>query len=74
MVQIEKICLYWIVHLLRKAGYSILHSVWAAGTVQTRYRVPDKGQTNEEAGFLVSRSLTLPPLHPERDYWGGTIG
>ena len=35
-------------------------------TIQPRYHVPDKAQLKERAGFLVSRSLTLPALHPER--------
>ena len=34
-----------------------------AGNVQTRYR----GKLKEMAGFLDSRSLTLPLLHPERE-------
>ena len=36
--------------------------VRAVGTVQKRYRVSVKGQMKEQAGFLVSRSVTL---HPE---------
>ena len=39
-------------------------SARAAGTVQTRYRVPVKVQLTEQAGFLVSRSLTLPSASP----------
>ena len=38
------------------------HLARAAGTVHTRYRVPGKGQLKDLAGFLVSRSLTLPYL------------
>ena len=43
-----------------------LDSARAVGTVQTRYRVPDKGQMKEQDGFLVSKSLSPTyPLHPE---------
>ena len=34
------------------------------GTVQTRYRVCDKGQLKEQAGFLVSMNQTLPKSRP----------
>ena len=33
------------------------------------YRVPGKEQLNEQAGFLVSRSLTLPSNTP----WAGGV-
>ena len=41
--------------------YSLM-MIRAAGTVQTRYHVPDKGQLKERAEFLSSRSLTLPSV------------
>ena len=39
-------------------------SVRAAGTVQTRDHVTIKRQLQEQAGFLVSRGLTLPTAPP----------
>ena len=36
----------------------------ATGTAQTKYREPDKRQLKEQAGFLVSRNLTLPSAPP----------
>ena len=41
----------------------------AAGTVQRRPRIPGKSQLKEQAGFLVSRSLTLPSAPP----WAGRV-
>ena len=37
-----------------------VYSARAAGTVQTRDRIPDKEPLKEQAGFLVRKSLTLP--------------
>ena len=39
--------------------YSIAYSARIAGTIQTRYHVSSVRQLKEQAGFLVSRSLTL---------------
>ena len=41
---------------------SIVYST--TGTVQTRYRLPAKGQLKKLAGFLVSNGLTLPSSLP----------
>ena len=41
---------------------TLLCTAGVAGSLQTRHRA--LGQLKEHTGFLVSRNLTLPPLHP----------
>ena len=49
--------------------YLRIHKL-VAGTVQTRHHVFSKGQLKEQAGSLVSKSLTLPP---DRSWAGGVV-
>ena len=52
--------LYYVSVVVKKVNLRTYLSARAAGTVQRSYRVPSTGQVKEQAGFLVSRSPTLP--------------